>query len=338
MNQTGSASSFYTVEQVIEGRIKMTRAVVLTGLMSVLSVSTPLFAIETDQFSNRLLPVQDSAEILDRRVNEVIATIAADWRGKPDQKRFVKKIYKQLGGFHWVDKLERWVMESDQVDRLVVQRRDSIYAGHPIWSVRVTSFTGLGPSIRVDDNLIGSDKIGHFFSQGRKFYHRWLRTGNEARAARWSALTEKAIFGQFFTGSYSNADLVANYEGHRFYRSLFEDNIILEKPAILVWQEEQWQVQRPFSWTDHINDLWDEALHPNHYDRLLRPHMIKRLKTFCDEYRSEPAAYTIQNETALFLRYQHLGLRDTRNIRLSAICHEDDHTADDVSEVSSVVR
>ena len=308
----------------------MTRAAVLTGLMSVLSVSTPLFAYETDQFSKRMWPVEDSAEVLDRRVNEVIVAIAADWQGKPDQRRFVKKIYNHLGGHHWVDKLERWAMRSNQVDRLVVHRRDSIYAGHPLWRVRFVGLFGVGPSIRVGDTLIGSDKIGHFFSQGRKYYHRWLRTGDEARAARWSAFTEKAIFGQLLTGSYSNADLVANYEGHRFYRSLFEDNIIPGKPAILVWRDERWQVQRPFSWTDHINDLWDEALHPNHYDRFLRPRMVQRLKTFCDDFRSEPAAYMIENEAALFLRYQHLGLRDTRNIRLSAICHEDAHTADDV--------
>ena len=301
------------------------KTVLLTGLATVLAItiSTPLFAYETDQFHNRLLPLRDSSEVLDQQVNEAIAGIAANWTGKEDQKRFVAMIYYRLGGRHWVDKLERWAMKSEQIDRLVTPKQDSIYAGHSIWRIRTTILFGVGPTIRVKDTVFGTDKIGHFFSQGRKFYRRWLRSGDEATAARQSAFTEKAIFGQLTTGSYSNADLVANYEGYRFYRSLFEDNIVSDKSAILVWQDDQWQVQRPFSWTDHVNDLWDETLHPNHYDRLLRPQMVQRLKTFCDDYRSKPAAYTIRNETALFLRYQHLGLRDTTNMRLSAICPDD---------------
>ena len=71
---------------------------------------------------------------------------------------------------------------------------------------------------------------------------------SEQEAAERSAYTERAIFGQMTTGSYSNADLVANYEGHRFYRSLFEDNIVPGKPAILRWENDAWVIQRPYTW------------------------------------------------------------------------------------------
>ena len=155
-----------------------------------------------------------------------------------------------------MDKIERWAMESSEVERLVTSSDDSIYKGHPVWATRVAFFFGIGATININGVLVGTDKFGHYFSQGRKFYKRWDRMRDEREAAEHSAYTERALFGQMTTGSYSNADLVANYEGYLFYRSLFEDDIVNGKPAILTWVEDHWIMQRPFEWADHVNDYW----------------------------------------------------------------------------------
>ena len=226
-------------------------------------------AYETDQFSNRLEPISDSTELLNTRVNQTVREAVEDWRGPRNDKKVVNRIFHSIGGYHWVDKLERWAMKSPDVEKLTTPRRASIYSGHPIWATRVSTLFGVGPTIKLNGQLVGSDKIGHFLSQGRKYYRRYLRYQDEARAGEWSAFTERAIFGQMTTGSYSNADLVANFEGYLFYRSLFEDNTIPGKPAILSWTGEAWVIQRPFDWSDHINEYWDEALNINHYDKWL---------------------------------------------------------------------
>lgn len=277
-------------------------------------------AYETDQFHNRLEPLEDSTEVLDARVNETIADIAADWDDPEDPLKFVDAVFHRVGGYHWVDKIERWAMESDEVDRLDTPRRESIYKGHPIWATRVIAFFGVGPTIKLNGELIGSDKLGHFFSQGRKYYLRFLRLPDEARAAERSAYTERAIFGQMTTGVYSNADLVANYEGYRFYRSLFEDDVVSGKAAIVKWDGDRWKVQRPFTFADHVNAYWDEALNVNHFDGLLYPHMKERLTEFCDDYAEEPDRYTIEAEDDLASRYEHLELRDTSELRLDHLC------------------
>ena len=121
---------------------------------------------------------------------------------------------------------------------------------------------GFGPTIRVNGVYIGTDKIGHFFSQGRKFYRRYRRMGDETQAARWSIVTETGLFGRLTTGVLSNADLVANYEGYRFYRSLFEAGVVHGKVAIFRWLDDRPVRQRAFTWADHINPFWDEALNP----------------------------------------------------------------------------
>jgi hypothetical protein len=262
----------------------------------------------------------DSTELLNEQVNLSISEAIADWRGPRSDKKVVNRIYHSIGGHHWVDKLERWAMKSPDVERVRTPRRQSIYSGHPIWATRVAALFGVGPTIKVNQQLIGSDKIGHFLSQGRKYYRRYLRYQDETRAGEWSAFTERAIFGQMSTGSYSNADLVANYEGYVFYRSLFEDDVIPGKPAILAWKEDYWEIQRPFDWADHVNEYWDEALNINHFDGLLYTHMKQRFMQYCDDYAVSPASYDIESEERLLERYSHIQLRETSELRLSALC------------------
>ena len=280
-------------------------------------------AYETDQFNNRLQPIGDSTSILNRQVTLAIAETITSLNGPRDDMKVVNGIYHKIGGKHWVDKLVRFAMDSDEVERLDTPPHDSIYSGHPLWATRVAGLFGVGPTLKINGVLVGSDKLGHFLSQGRKFYRRWVRMGDEAKAAEQSAYTERALFGQMFTGSYSNADLVANYEGYLFYRSLFEDDVIAGKPAIIAWQDDHWIMQRPFDWADHVNDYWDEALNINHFDAMLYKHMKSRLLTFCDDYRTAPDLFKVHDEQTLKNRYRNLQLRDTSELRLDRLCKQE---------------
>lgn len=261
---------------------------------------------------------------MSQQVTLAIAQTITPWQGERDEMKVVDGIYRRIGGKHWVDKLERFAMNSDEIERLDTPSRDSIYSGHPIWATRVAALFGVGPTLKVNHTLVGTDKFGHFLSQGRKFYRRWVRMQDESQAAEQSAYTERALFGQMTTGSYSNADLVANFEGYLFYRSLFEDNIIEGKPAILSWEGDYWKIQRPFDWADHINDYWDEALNINHYDQLLYPHMKERLLSFCGDYLEAPDMFMVHDESTLKQRYANLQLRDTSELRLENLCTNGD--------------
>lgn len=295
----------------------------IPALLLMLATPGLIRAFETDQFSNRQQSIADATPLLNKRVNLAIGQSITGLNGTRDDMKVVNGIYNNIGGKHWVDKLERWAMESSEVERLITPAHESIYQGHPVWATRVAAFFGVGATISINDVLVGTDKIGHFLSQGRKFYRRWLKMHDESQAAEHSAYTERALFGQMTTGSYSNADLVANFEGYRFYRSLFEDNVIEGKTAILEWKQDHWIMQRPFDWADHVNDYWDEALNINHFDKLLYPRMKTRLLMLCDEYNSAPELFVIHDEEALQQRYRHLQLRDTSELRLSNLCIEE---------------
>ena len=299
---------------------KICRAKRLAAACVALGLTGAAAAYETDQHTGRGADIADSTAVLNAKVNDTITSIAANWEKGHDERAVVDAFYRELGGRHWVDRLERWAMKSPEIDRLDVGRYESIFADHPIWATRVAKFFGTGTTIRVNEQLIGSDKIGHFISQGRKYYKRYLRYGSEEKAAEQSAFTERAIFGQLSNGIYSNADLVANYEGHRFFRSLFEDDIIPGKPAILSWEDDSWVVQREFDWADHVNEYWDEALNVNHYDAALYKHMHETFVAMCPQFWERPDLYTIVNEEALKVKYAHLQLRDTSELRLDSLC------------------
>ena len=286
--------------------------------MAALPTAAP--AYETDQLTNRDQAIGDSTEVLNKKVNRTIEKIVEDWDRGHDEMAFINAIYRDIGGLHWVDRIEKWAWENPDIDKLDIPRYDSVFSGQPFWATRVTALFGVGGTIKLNNQLIGTDKLGHFISQGRKYYKRFIRYGSEIKAAEQSHLTERAIFGQLTNGIFSNADLVANYEGHRFYRSLFEDDIIEGKPAILRWEENHWVIQRKFDWADHVNEYWDEALNVNYFDAALYKHMHEKFISYCPEYWQKPWLYTIENEDRLRERYALLGMRDNSQLRLDSLC------------------
>ena len=277
-------------------------------------------AYETDQYSNRASPVADSLTHMDEQVNLVIARILNRKRAPQTEKAFARALYHGLGSWHWVDKIESWAAKSHVVEKYPQTRRDSIYKAMPFWATRVNYVFGVGRTFRVNDVMVGSDKFGHFISQGYKYFLRELRYRTETEIIAQGAAAEYWLFGKITTGAYSNADLVANYEGWRFYQSLFRDNVIDGKPALLTRRAGRLVQQRPFTWADHINDYWDEALNPSSNVRALNGRLRKAIRTLCDDYHRQPAFYTASDDAALWQKYRHIGLRDTRENQFSAIC------------------
>lgn len=298
------------------------RFLLFAGLVFVVPL---VAAYESDQYSNRLVPVKDSLEVLDRRVNDTLAKIAREWDEPNDEDRnlrFAKAVYHELGGLHWADKIERWASKTPLVDKYPRVRYDSIYQGLPIWGRRINFFFGVCVSIRLNDVIIGSDKLGHFFSQGLKYYKRTEHGWSRERVVEFGATAERFMWGQLTTGIFANADLVANYEGMRFYQSLFEEGIVEGKGPIMAWRDGKPHQLRPFTWADHVNDYWDETLNPSHVVDALYTGLRERIRSMCPLYEKEPSAFIAENDEALWRRYKDIGLKDMRENKFRYICED----------------
>ena len=86
-------------------------------------------AYETDQFTNRSAPLADSTAVLDREVNKAIAEAIASRGAGRDEMTVVNGIYRKIGGRHWVDRIERWANQSDEVDKLDLPHMTKIIRG-----------------------------------------------------------------------------------------------------------------------------------------------------------------------------------------------------------------
>lgn len=266
------------------------------------------------------MPIADAAPELDARVNAVLAEVAAAWRGPGDEVEFAYRVYHRLGGLYWVDRIERAAMKSKTIERLPQHRHRSILAGAPFWATRVSFVFGVGDTIRLAGSLVGTDKLGHFFSQGFKYFKSHLAGWPESKVLWRGRFNERWLFGQLTTSTYSNADLVANYEGYLFYRSLFENDVVPGKPAIVRFRDGRAELTRTFAWSDHVNDYWDEALNPSYLSPALARALRRALASVCPDYRREPGAYVPRGEPALRERYAAIGLRDAPENSVPAVC------------------
>jgi hypothetical protein len=219
-----------------------------------------------------------------------------------------------------VDRIERYAMRSPAIEKLPQYRWRSDFRGAPVWATRVNFLFGVGATIRLGDTLVGTDKLGHFISQGLKYYRSALAGWSEARIAGRGRFNERWIFGQATTSVYSNADLVANWEGYRFYRSLFADGVVAGKPAIVRFDSRGAAIQRGFAWRDHVNDYWDEALHPSFLSPALARYFARKLPELCADYARRPAAFVPRDAVALDARYAALGLRPRPELRMDRVC------------------
>ena len=289
-------------------------------LCAVLITASPARAYESDQYMNRTQPVADSLAVMDQQVNEAIDVILARQRPPETRLALARAIYHEIGGLYWADKIERWAARSPEVEKYDQTRHRSIYRSMPLWATRVNFLFGVGRSFRVNNVMVGSDKFGHFVSQGYKYFKREQKGRSRQWILGWGAFAERWIYGQFTTGVYSNADLVANYEGWRFYRSLFLDEEIPGKPAIVRKVDGRYVRQREFTWADHITPYWDEALNPSYNVRSLDWRLRREISRLCPQYRQYPRFYSSPRDDELWLRYHAIGLKDNRDNRFEVVC------------------
>jgi hypothetical protein len=135
-------------------------------------------------------------------------------------------------------------------------------------------------TIQVHGTCLGTDKVGHFVSMGY-FYYKAYRLAVAAGAScedamyratligQWGPISERGIVGYIPCGIYSNADMVANYVGMKFYINLTEPAWLagMEVPSALVRCGDFWAIRPgvcPNSgyFALFISDHLNEALNP----------------------------------------------------------------------------
>jgi hypothetical protein len=238
-------------------------------------------AAEIDSFTGRRA-LNDSGEFLDQVVNVWMEEAIIEANKPPlllmfstepyqgcDEAKLMESLQDRFAGY-LVGQLESFVNESTAVDSINTAFEDSIYRDFEFMESPTVSLTErLAVLLRIGDVYVGSDKLGHFFTEGYGYYERYVDE-SEQSALEHGELTESTFYGELTTGIFSYADLAANLNGLRFWNS-----ILAKKPdpiqstqtisPYIGCRDGKWHRLRPFHWGDYIDPLWDEALNCNAY-------------------------------------------------------------------------
>jgi hypothetical protein len=164
---------------------------------------------------------------------------------------------------------------------------DSIYRDIDYLEGLSLNLKELSDVVNVNGYLIGLDKIGHFFAEGWQYFelsHEEKYTIEQA--LEWGKQQETGKFGYSTTGIFSFADLVANFNGWRFWNKILlkQDDPLqgaianfFNRPYISCDIQiiasiknrkivRAWEYNNQFDLADYIDGAWDEGNNCNSYD------------------------------------------------------------------------
>ncbi|MFV0439533.1 MAG: hypothetical protein ACK5PS_19325 [Desulfopila sp.] len=163
---------------------------------------------------------------------------------------------------------------------------DSIYRDIDYLEGLSLNLKQLSDVVRVNGHLVGLDKFGHFFAEGYQYFELTEENGETlTEAMLWGREQEQGKFGYATTGIFSFADLVANFQGWRFWNSIrrkHDDPLtgfwtnLLSGPRISCSVQiidsiryrkivKKWQMHGRFDFSEYIDGMWDEGNNCNSY-------------------------------------------------------------------------
>ncbi|MCO4794257.1 MAG: hypothetical protein KC493_11115 [Bacteriovoracaceae bacterium] len=307
--------------------MKHNKIIKILIFVATLTFSIKSFSYETDQYSPMFVNLSESSNKLDHLVNEGIETVVRNWKGPRSDIQISLKIadifqHRQLE--KWVNqsgKIDTWSKMSESIFRTVLWRNSPIIR-----------FKGMAASFKLNDVIVGADKMSHFFGVGREYFRKYSieysKKDDDKKLQKildWGAFSEKAWWGKLTTNVFSNADLVVNYEGFLFLKSLTEDFVIDRKLAIIKWVGDIPYVQRKFKFSDHVTDFWSEALLPSLFQVSVKSRVLGVLRKYCTRkgFVDNPERFKPRNEVLLMDKYKNLSMElDIDTFRLDKVCED----------------
>lgn len=232
-------------------------------------------AAETDNYyAWRHFPRDSAAafnEVLNRRLRETLSqTNASLFVGSMSCEDVGDTLAFPLvstGFYFFIGPLDAWiphVVPRSNTEAFDRHRDLSLYRN----SFRLGQLMPPDPTGNLGGVHVGVDKIGHFLVNGRRYWVRYRQARAQGahedealRAAiRFGVEQENGILGLFSSGVFSYADLEANYQGLRFFRSLCEGDA-----PLLVESDDGWELSAEVDIRDYVNPCWDETWAPSSF-------------------------------------------------------------------------
>lgn len=293
-NQLGRFDDLGARNAILRNGCRLRFPHVVGVLLAAVSVTGAVCASETDQFVAMDVELQDSADALNAFLNAQAKAFLEkeNARHNPAEtpEELTQRYYFYLfKGLH-ASRLRSWLFHSEHVDRYPDESVGYFeYLQTSIFGMR--SFPFLLPmarTIRVGDVHLGTDKMGHFFGFGRRYFKRYVRLRKRGldeedameKVVLHGLRMERYFVGNLVDGIFSYADLEANFQGMMMARSLCEG----EDPHFRR-RDGQWVLARPIDIRLFVTPGFDESYNRSHYIGRRKNQVFKKLRRdYCHKF------------------------------------------------------
>jgi hypothetical protein len=246
----------------------MKYCVLFIGLL----IDNPLYSSEVDSFRLRFTPLEDSLPVLNAKANEMLQIALSEANTGHvvcSERRLYSRLRRQFRN-HIFDQFNRWIIKDDQVPKIETSIRESIYRDFNIfqspiqggWARVVNDPTG--SILNVGGIRIGNDKFEHFMGSGFKYfrnYYQRQRSLEHTLNIGWRA--ETGAMGAMMTGVMSYGDMMANFQGMRFWNHMLQQNDDIFGDNLgpyITCLDNQWTQVKQIDFAPYLNVAFDEGI------------------------------------------------------------------------------
>lgn len=269
-------------------------------ILLILLFSLAGHASEPDNFTRRNTPPQN--QVVNQYVQQMLKEVAFyhNANNKDSQKcdeTLLTKLVERKFNTNWADvgPLDLAVKAKNSSDH----DKNYLLRGLVYEKYFTSSYT---LKLQGKNYSVGLDKIDHFFSHGALYWKVLDQNPNYSQEKMLKALElglqqESGPWGLKLSGVKSYADLVANYQGVKFWRDLRHG-----KPPFLSCEKGKFVVKKQFRIEDYMTGAVDEAMNCSSYESpkmaqtiLQRTEALKRKCPLdmraCEQFRKDFAGY-----------------------------------------------
>lgn len=267
------------------------KKIIVLALLGLLSIQ--VYSSEVDSFVKRENTLSDAKELINNKASfylqEAINKANAKNKGC-NEKKLYKSLRKNFRN-HVFGKLTPWIIETQEIDKNEGKVRESIYADFRWYEAPIVGFMSkvlsdaTGHNLKFGEYYIGTDKFEHFLGTGYKYFKKkYIKGGTTDDVLKIGLKSEFGLMGAVTTGVISYADMVANFNGMRFWNHMLsknEDILGEEFGPYVQCIDDKWVSANEIDFENYMDHGWDEGINCSKFrtKRLLKS-VKKRLSHY----------------------------------------------------------